>query len=491
MLLIAFVLQPIAAAALPEGLPPGHWAYEDLEHFEARGRVRLHGLRPYTRAEVAAWVEGIADSGLTHNEVQRLRRLRREFVDGEPLADASARWDRPLVRVMESGWGFAGDLEIGTLGTASVGTATDVRGQARLETVVRWNDHFAYETRYEVLLADEEGRRVGENVLSSRERTWHGLTSNNDRAYLALARGPMRVAFGREYLAWGARRGAELLVSDAGVSLDALAMRLQLGRFRLASAAALLSTSRNRNFAAHRLEVDLGPFQLGVHEAAVYESAHFDPTYLFPIAFFYGNQFNERADDNVLLGGDLKWTSALGVVDAELLVDDFIYDGDPAPNKLGWRVGWTHARAAFGTDLDLRLDYARLSRWTFTHRRGPGYSYVAGSGDPTQGDPFLGSSLGPDADRGTLSVELSPRWPWGVRLSQSYVRRGEGNRDLTPWQPGEPYDMTFPSGDVQREHTTELGGRARLHGRADLGAAVARDHSRNAWLVRAELRLDL
>lgn len=452
--------------------------------------MQLHGMRPYTRVEVAAWVEGIADSSLTHNEAQRLRRLRREFLDGEPLAAAATRWDRPLVRLVESGWGFAGDLEIGTLGTASAGAASDLRGQARFETVVRWSDSFAYETRYVVVLADESGRRVGENVLSSRERTWHGLTSNNDRAYLALARGPLHVSFGREYLAWGARRGAELLVSDAGVSLDALAMRLQLGRFRLASAAALLSTSRNRNFAAHRLEVDVGPVQIGVHEAAVYESPHFDPTYLFPIAFFYGNQFNERADDNVLLGGDLKWRSPVGILDAELLVDDFIYDGDPAPNKIGWRLGWTGAHAAFGTDLDLRLDYARLSRWTFTHRRGPGHAYVAGGGDPALGDPFLGSQLGPDADRFDASAAWSPRWPWELRLAESYVRRGAGNRDLTPWQPGEPYRSPFPSGDVQREHVTELGARARLHGHADFGAAVARDHSRHAWRVHADLRLD-
>ena len=116
---------------------------------------------------------------------------------------------------------------------------------------------------------------------------------------------------------------------------------------------------------------------------------------------------------------------------------------------------------------------------------------AAGSGDPTRGDPFLGSPLGPDADHGTLSLEWSPRWPWSVRLTESMARRGDGNRDLTPWQPGDPHDLPFPSGTVQREHWTELGARARLHGRGDFGAALARDHSRDAWRLQAELRLDL
>ena len=57
--------------------------------------------------------------------------------------------------------------------------------------------------------------------------------------------------------------------------------------------------------------------------------------------------------------------------------------------------------------------------------------------------------------------------------------------------PGDPHDLPFPSGTVLREHWTELGARARLHGRGDFGAALARDHSRDAWRVQAELRLDL
>jgi hypothetical protein len=475
------------AAASPEGLPPGHWAYEDLEHFEARGRVQLHGIRPYTRSEVAAWVASLEDSALTPAESQRVRRLRREFLDGEPLAASAERWDRPLLKLLDSGWGFAGDLDFDSDATA--GDSTDLRGGARFETVVRWNESLAYETRYDVRLAAEEGARVGENMLSSRERVWHGLTAHNDRSYVAFARGPLRLAFGRDYLGWGARRGAELLISDAGTSLDAFTIRLGLGRFRLASTAALLSTSRNRNFAAHRLEIDAGPLQFGIQEAAVYESPHFDPTYLFPIAFFYGNQFNERADDNVLLGGDVKWTSRAGVFDAELLVDDFIYDGDPAPNKLGWRLGWTKAHAAFGTDFLWRCGYTRVGRWTFTHRRGTTYSYVAGRGGA--GDPFLGTALGPDADRLEAAIEWSPRWPWSLRIGDSYVRRGDGNRDLTAWQPGEPYDLPFPSGRVETQHATEIGARAQLHGRAECGATLTRDHSRDSWRLRVGLRLDL
>jgi hypothetical protein len=421
--------------------------------------------------------------------------LQDEFVRGDSLPDAMARHDPPLVRLLEPGWGFAGDVELATGGVqrSSGPDASTSWGTTRLETVLRYRDWLAYETRYSVALEEEGGRRSGENVLSSRERNWHGLTSDHDRACVAVERGRLRAVVGRDYLGWGARRGEELLVSDSGLSLDALQLRLRLGRFRLSSAAAQLSAERDRFYAAHRLEAEIGPVQLGVHEAVVYRSPHPDATYLFPISFYYGNQFNERADDNVLLGGDLEWAGPWGLLDGELLVDDFIYDGDPAPNKLGWRVGLSHARPLGGTDLDLRFDYVRLARWTYTHKQGTDVYWVAGTGDPAAGDPFLGHPLGPDADRWSARAEWAPHADWALWLRGAGTRRGEGNLQLDAWQSGTPHDPPFPSGSVRREWEAELGTRARWRRRTEmrLAAALVGAPERRTARLLAELRLDL
>lgn len=485
---------PAVVRAGPETLPPQHWAYAELEHFEARGFVRLPGARPYSRTQVRAWVETLQEhaAACAPGEGRRLARLVAEFVDGD--AAVVRRDDAPLVHYAQQPWSLTGDVELrgGALAAQGGGDPRTSWGRGRLETALHYGEHIVYDTRYRVTVEEEGGARSGENRLSSRERNWHGLTSDNDRAYLALEHGTLRVSLGRDFTNWGARRNEELLVSDAGNSLDALAVRLRLGRFELSSVAAMLSASGNRYYAAHRLDTDLGRVQIGVQEVAVFQSPHFDPTYLFPISFYYGNQFNERADDNVLLGGDVKWVTRAGVLDAELLVDDFIYDGDPAPQKLGWRVGATSVLPWAGHAFAVRAGYQRVNRWTFTHRTTTA-QYVAGTGDLAAGEPFLGTPLGPDADRlrAVLSWTPGPRgalW-WGL----SSTRRGEGNRDLSPWIPGTPYAPPFPSGSVWRTRALETGGSLRLGRKLELRGALAleAENGDRRGRMETELRLDL
>src|SRR5262245_57829047 len=49
---LAAFLSPRPATADPQSLPPEHWAYGELEHFEARGWLHLPGSRPYTRTQL-------------------------------------------------------------------------------------------------------------------------------------------------------------------------------------------------------------------------------------------------------------------------------------------------------------------------------------------------------------------------------------------------------------------------------------------------------
>jgi hypothetical protein len=495
--LAALLLMASAAplhAAGPATLPPEHWAYAELEHFEARGWIRLPGARPYSRHQVARWVETLDAQRATApaGEAARIARLLREF---GPAASPADRDDPPLAAFADQDWSFAGDIAVQSGGQAVERRAagdetTSGWSHGRFETVLDWRDWVAYDTRYSIALEEEGGTRSGENRLSSRERNWHGLTSDNDRAYLAFERGPLRASLGRDYIAWGPRRGAELLVSDAGLSHDALTLRLRLQRFQLSSVTGLLSSSRERWFAAHRLDVDLGPLSLGFQEAAVYQSPNLEPAYFFPVSFYYGNQFNERADDNVLLGADIKWVHRFGVVDGELLVDDFIYDGDPAPQKVGWRIGASHVLALGGGAIDLRGDYTRVTRWTFTHRDSNA-AYVAGGA--SAGDPLLGTPLGPDADRIGLEARWVPDARRQVWLRGERTRRGDGNRDRTGWVPGSAYDLPFPSGTVVQETRVELGSQWRFGRHVEFLAAGGLDAAPGGRRARGrvELRLDL
>ena len=494
---IALVIVLAGAAPLaagPESLPPDHWAYEELEHFESRGLLVLDNTRPYSRLQVQQWVESLREAGtesFTSTEIARLVRLEDEFGRGD--STLAARFDPPLASLEDTGWRASGDLAL-TSGAQVTDGGTDPAtswGTAGFEVTVGHKSGFVYDTRYRTSVAEESGNRTGENRISRRERSWHGLTSDNDRAYLAFERGRLRLSLGRDYIAWGARRGGELLVTETASSFDAVQARLRLGRFLLSSANALLASGSDRNYAAHRLEIAAGRARIGLQEAVIYNSPHFEPTYLFPVAFYYGNQFNERGDDNVLLGADAKWASRWGVLEGELLVDDFIYDGDPAPQKLAWRVGGGRGLALGGTDLDVRLGYMRIDRWTYTHRR-PDVAYVGGEGDLLAGDPLLGNSLGPDADRWGLELQWRPRLSTRLWLLGARTRRGEGNADMTAWQVGEPYALPFPSGRVATSWRAEAGGRLQLGRTLEFGAAGAAERRAGGWdtSLRAEVRLD-
>jgi hypothetical protein len=488
-----------AAHSQPESLPPDHWAYEELEHFEARGLLRLSGTRPYSRAQVRAWVESLAAaSTLTGTEQQRLVRLEREFVRGAAPRDERQRFDPALVRYHESSWSILGDIEASGGASHGIGAPAGPEqdgtawGRGAFDAQVHYGERVVYDTRYRVAVEEEEGQRTQENAVSARERNWRGFTANYDRAYIAFQSDRFRFSFGRDYLAWGATRNHEMLLAAHAQSFDGLQAHLRLGRLHLSTMTALLSSQLNRQFAAHRAEIDLGAVRVGLHETALYVSPHLEPAYLFPLGFYYGNQFNERGDDNVLLGFDVKWSSPLGVLAYEFLADDFIYDGDPAPNRLGSQASWSRGFAVAGTDLDVRLGYVAIGRWVFTHRDSA-VAYIGGDGNIAEGDAFLGHWLGPDADHAELALAWSPELRWKLDLALSNTRRGDGNRDLRNWVWGDEHNLPFPSGTVERE--TWLVGHTRWlvtdRTMVSVGGGIADTSGGREARLEAEVRLDL
>ena len=489
-----------AARAQVETLPTEHWAYAELEHFERRGYVVLDGIRPWTRKQFHVIVGELASDTARFSNVerQRLEKLQQEFVVGGAPRDAAKRYDTPVVTFQESEWSVLGDIGVIGGGAGSTGSAAGAAadgtawGVTQLEAVVSYGQNFVYETRYNLSMQEEAGQRVDENFVSSRERNWRGLTSNNDRAYVAFESERFRISLGRDQVAWGARPQQELLLASSSPTWDALQVRLRLGRVQLASVAALLSSTGDRYYGAHRLELDLGAVRLGFQEAVIYVSSQVEPTYLFPLSSYYANQFNERKDDNVLLGFDAKWSSPFGLISGEFLMDDFIYDGDPAPNKLGVSLGWGQAYNLWNTDLDVRLGYVALSRWTYTHRQ-TANAYASGSGDLGATSALLGNSLGPDADRLKLRLGWSPQVDWQLSTSVAYARRGTGNFDRTAWEPGDAFRLRFPSGMVVYETTVQGDVQVRVHRIAEfqVGAGVGRSAAGNEGIVSAEIRVDL
>ena len=190
----------------------------------------------------------------------------------------------------------------------------------------------------------------------------------------------------------------------------------------------------------------LGPLQLGVQEAAVYESPHFDPDLSLPdrVLLRQPVQRTRRRQRAPGRRPEVDQTRS-GSLDAELLVDDFIYDGDPAPQKLGWRVGGRtpcgrrHATSTCASGYAAARTAGR-SRTAAT-RRTPTWPAPA-----TRRRVIRSSATpsGPDADRWhAAALDWSPRWPWGAAAApRPYAAR---RRQPRPRRPGCPGDAVRPA----------------------------------------------
>jgi hypothetical protein len=448
-----------------EFLPPEHWGYPVLERFEALGFCALPSERPLSRDEVIGLVNGILRHaegpgvGLSGRDRFNLARLEQEFVTPEAGTNPKARYDPPLFYTPDGPFHLEGDLDLGFSAQQPI---FDGRwaffGIGRPSLKLHFQDRATYEVRYRLVMGPERGLRRRHLKPSPREKSWRGLTALYERSYLVFQWKQAALFLGRDVAGWGPSSDGNLIVSQSADGLDKVGVRLKFKNFRLSSFHAVLSAGAKRYLSAHRLELATGRFTLGVSETVLYLDRGIDPVYVLPLSSFYSNQFNERADDNVLWSFDLKYIVPYGfLLYGSFLIDDFQFDRDgQGPDNIAFDIG---ARAAITRPvaITVRLHYRYVDTYTYTHRDTV-KSYVAGNGDPGMGDPPLGAAEGPDSDVIRISADVFPTADVTATISASLLRRGEAN-GFESFVEGEDASPPFPSGVVEK--TLDLGTRLR------------------------------
>lgn len=450
-----------------ENVPLRHWAYEALERFESLGLLWLSHDRPYSRRQMAEYVASIRansneSAGLGERDRFQLGRLEEEFLHDSP----PDRYDRPVLFASdEKNWAafdlFGGPFVQQVPNDAKV----DPFLFLELSLLVQWGDNFAFDALYDLVYGPERGDRAHKGKPFPRTQSWHGLVSEFQRGYLRWQGGNVDLVLGREEVDWGPSNRQNLLLSRKAKSLDQVQFSLSLAGFNLNLLQGRLAAGEERWVAAHRLDYTFGRWLvLGLSESVVYEGRFLDPAYIFPFSWFYANQWNERADDNILWSFDAKLKAFPGtLLYGELLIDDLQFEDDPAPDKLGYTLG---ARAALARGFwtpELQLEYTRIDIYTYSHKDSLVTRYLTGDGDPEAGNTLIGNDLGPDADRWRIELGVFPAGPLRLGLQSVWERRGEGN-DLTPWERGLPIDPPFPSGSVEKTWLGEFSARCDVGG---------------------------
>jgi hypothetical protein len=462
-----------------EFIPPEHWSYPALDRFEALGLVDLPAWGLHTRTDAVRYTEEIraeaARRGLVLAGRDRfeLDRLEEEFGSETALANPRERYDRPLLYLEEDRLRLEGDVDLAASPEKPpFDDEWRLWGVTNLSAKLHLGSWITYDVRYRVTATQARDEWAHKSKPSPREKSWHGIASLYERAYLVFEWKPILLYWGRDYEDWGPNDMGNLIVSKTAESFDKVGGRLSIGRVRLSFFHSYLTVEETRRtFSAHRLEFDVRDFTFGIAETALYIGRGIDPIYLLPFSSFYANQFNERGDDNILWSLDAKYRlGRRATLFGSLLVDDFQFERDGTnPDKLGFDAG---ARVAVGgrVPATIEMKYRYVDIYTYSHRDTL-KNYLAGRGDLSGGDLPLGAVEGPDTDRLDVEADCFVRPDLTLTALFGVRRRGEGN-DFRKFEEGmDPY-VPFPSGVVERTTVYGLGLRWEIHGGSRLEVGV-------------------
>ena len=283
-----------------------------------------------------------------------------------------------------------------------------------------------------------------------RER-WHASFS---RGGIGYSRGSLSIFAGRDEAGWGASRDTGLLFAGGAPAMDLVKLGVGTRRVLLTALHSQLRPGRSdpwgagvrRFVAAHRLEVLLGRhWDVALSEAVLYggEGRTFEPGYLNPLAPLYAEQWNTYRNDNLFVGGDVRFSlPGRGELRAEVVIDDFQIDPDSEPNEVGFGIWADAINPWLGDRSVVSCSYVRVANRTYGHA-------IAWNRFVQEGQ-VMGFPGGPDGD----SFCARSTWaPWNsveVAAGYSLTRRGEGRVDDSQDQPGRR--TKFPSGVVETEH---------------------------------------
>ncbi|MBN2072099.1 MAG: hypothetical protein JW814_11650 [Candidatus Krumholzibacteriota bacterium] len=465
ILLIAgasLLFSPEAVYSSDENIEAGSWVYSALRSFELAGFVNLPPDIPFTRTEVEyhlnTILERLGDDGekLSPRLDFLLERLKKEFLGKEKKP--TGREDTPLWSIREGKRYLLFDLAAGsTVQKRPERDNGEVDGLAIPSILADLGQGVTFFTSYRLKMQPERDSNTAGVKPSARERSFRGLTSEYERAYLSITGDRWRVLIGRDHINWGNGRDEGLVISRSAGSLDQAGVSVSLGRFRLTTLQVLLDPQSRRRMAGHRLTVRLpAGAWLGVSETVLYSGRDLDYSYLLPAGSYYANQYNERDDDNILVGIDWKIPLFKSVITyGELLIDDFQYeDRGDAPDRLGYDVCVEGRLCCWGREIELGAEYTRIDIFTYAHKEDLLTRYVTGNGDQYLNPP-IGSPLGPDSDRWRVRAAAAVHRRVVISTAFEYVRRGEGN-DFREWDRTEDPDPAFPSGALTIERDLSL-----------------------------------
>ncbi len=447
VLFVFFVTCSFSYASLLENIPLNSWVYPVVDELWVQGFFpELHkNIKPYSRGEVASFLiqiqEKIKNKELipTEPQVWLLDKLKKEF--SLEIRRLKEKHGETVLKYGLNPYLYHTQNRIDTSWS---------RGQLELD--------FAFQFKNRLLLKDKillDTNAEKDPNLYGRE--WENdLTGIFDQGYLKLDFKYFDLLFGRDYLRWGPGQNDFLLISGFAPPFDMLKLTGEIGKFKFLFFTTILDgitisdTLYKRYLSGHRINFKPKPcLELGISEVVVYGGVDrsLELYYLNPILLYYGEQFNQRKDDNPLWSFDFSFTRIRDVeLYGEFLIDDFQYDFETEPHQIGFRLGVNYSDFFNLDGSVLNFEYARVNNWVYGQNK-PWNLYA-------HHNLGMGSSLGPDADMIRVSSLYHLTSDLQFDCSFEHRRKGEGRIQVQPSRV--PRHEKFPTGVVEYTRTFQL-----------------------------------
>jgi len=404
---------------------------------------------PYSHAEIAQVLIELDRKvkewqlKLSQVEQRKLERYLQLFSENSPISHSSSELksqNTHLFQIKGEKHRFAIDFGIGEDIISRGGEAG--KAQTAHTTLFRptvfgqIRDDFAF---YSDLKAYFLGATRFEDFPKTEARTYHAPQKTASAAltayYMKFKLPWFELFFGKDNLHWGPGRHGALLISEYPLPMNMIKLTARYHPVKFQSVTGILDSNlASKYLSAHRLEFNLWQkLRLGIAETIVY-GERFEIVYLNPVQIYTVTEIPSkivkgekiRSPDNLLDSVDFDLTLLKNLeFYGELLLDDFkmfsygLRSYRNWASKFGVLLGCYYVDPFSLTDTEMRIEYAFINQYTYTHRN-PINTY-------THFDSIIGHKIGTDADDLWLSVRhwFTPNFT--MSLGYELERHGEGD----------------------------------------------------------------
>ncbi len=457
-LLICFILLSNSIGITQSvNVPLEHWSYNFLERMETKGLFRALSGRvlPMSRMELARILSEIEEKAktedlqLTKTERDRLNQLKGEF--HEELEKLNVPFDQHYSERHLFSWSeqenvIHADVDLGFNLDVKRGDQypeTERTSHTTLGGIVRGNLKNSLGFQLCVRNTIHRGLELVERNFDPSKGTpinYAGKNVYTDEAiaYFVWKLPWFQLEVGRDRAKWGPGYRGSLMLSAQNPLFDIIKLTAQYHRFNFTSIHGHLNSSGKKYLAAHRLEIKIAPwFFMAGSEAVVYGNRGIEFQYLNPLMPYHVAEHHLGDQDNNAMGLDmaifpirnLKAYFELFLDDYTLSKNMFNYYG----NKFAFLAGSLWMEPLGLKDFDLRLEYARVEPFVYTHEDSINVYQNY--------NQCIGHWLGPNADDWFFEANYNPNRDLSLTCSLELIRKGAG--ELTrPWD--------IPDGEKKR-----------------------------------------